>query len=641
MLRPRHLIAWLALAWLAGCVTTPPKPQVDPQALHAAQQFNAGDYRAAAERYQVLAQHAQGAFRQLYRLLAADSLLQDQQTEKGKEWFNRVDAQQLPDDARFRYRLVQAQILLLNHQPETALQLLHSIPENLRDDQLIRLYRLRAQAHQALEQTAQQAQALMAMDALLQDDDQHLPVQLQILQLLGQLNADELAQEFPQENGVTRGWKELALLLKSFPNDPRGIISPYSEWRDLYPDHPAIPELLTSYYRKQNQIKPLNIRTVAVLLPASGPYARPAEILRTGIISAWYQDTSEQRPQLRFYDSSDSTRIWPLLNRAAEDGADIAIGPLAKPAILQLARAGNLPIPVLALNQVNTDSLPPRDLYQYALSPEDEAHQVAVWARYKGLFKPAVLYPDTTLGQRMLHAFIEQWQELEAGDVLAQGYTPNDGSLSNKIATLVQSRKRIKEMEALKKYQALAKKQPTASEPPEVSELPMDFIFAIGHQPQMRQIRPLLQFHFAGNLPLFSTSRAWNGHLSKQEALDLEGIMLPDIPWLSFDSQDPLSRGAMARRFPQMFGKYLRLLPMGMDAYTLLPHLRRMENNRLQTLSGRTGELYMDGNKHILRNLTWISLGMRPTVLGVTPFADSIELTPMDMEELDESLASP
>lgn len=90
----------------------------------------------------------------------------------------------------------------------------------------------------------------------------------------------------------------------------------------------------------------------------SGPYAIPAKAIRDGLMSAWYNDTSENRPRVKFYDSSNADQIWPLLNRVADEGADMVIGPLSKQAVLQLARAGSLPLPVLALNQVNTDSVP-------------------------------------------------------------------------------------------------------------------------------------------------------------------------------------------------------------------------------------------------------------------------------------------
>ncbi len=647
----RTLPTLLLLLMLAGCVSNPSNnlPPADPQALHAAQLYENGNYRSAADLYLQMANAASETNRQLYLLLAADSLLHDNQIDKAQEIFAQISRAALPERYHFRYRLIQSDLELLAQRPANALQNLSIIPADATRGERIRAYHIRAKAYAMLEQPLAQTRELIALDQLLEDDDQHLMVQMQILQQLTHLKRQQLREAFGNSSGVSKGWVELALLLKSFPNDPRGIIAPFSEWRDLFPEHPAIPELLTNYYQQQQQVKPLNIRHIAVLLPQSGSYARPAEILRTGIISAWLSDTNENRPQLRFYDSSNTDAIWPLVNQAADDGADIIIGPLHKTAILQLARAGGLPIPVLALNQVDTDSMPPADLYQFSLSPEDEAHQAAVWARYRGLTRPAVLYPDNTLGKRMLNAFAQQWQELEGDAIISQSYAPKGHDLSNRIATLVNARQRKARMEAIQKWhkqqatKAAAEKPATVTpeEAPEPIPLPMDFIFAIGNKTQMRQIRPLLQFHYAANLPLLTTSRAWNGKLSRQEAFDLEGVTLPEMPWLvSEDTANPLSRAQMEKRFPQYFGKYLRLLPMGMDAYTILTQLRRLEHNGLEPFSGHTGELYLNEDNKLLRNLTWITLGIPPEVLGVTPRAESLDLMPIDLEELHESPAS-
>ena len=147
-------------------------------------------------------------------------------------------------------------------------------------------------------------------------------------------------------------------------------------WRSGIPDHPALPGIAGAYLGRleEERFRPARI---AVLLPLSGPYQKVAAALRDGMIAAYFEQPAEQRPLLRFYDSSDSVDTWPLYTRAAAEGAELVVGPLDKQAVAQLARAGELRVPVLALNQVVPENPLPENLYQFALSPEDEARQVA------------------------------------------------------------------------------------------------------------------------------------------------------------------------------------------------------------------------------------------------------------------------
>ena len=96
----------------------------------------------------------------------------------------------------------------------------------------------------------------------------------------------------------------------------------------------------------------------------------------------------------------------------------MVIGPLDKESVAQLNRAMELEVPVLALNQVPSEGLPSPDLYQFGLSPEDEAIQVADRAWTDGFSIAVALTPAGDWGDRIASAFRERWEEL--GGVLAE-----------------------------------------------------------------------------------------------------------------------------------------------------------------------------------------------------------------------------
>jgi outer membrane PBP1 activator LpoA protein len=630
------LISFILLVLITGCETTPVRqsPAVDPQAAHAASLYEQQRYQEAADLYLDLANRAQPEQRSLYQMLAADSLIHEGQLDKAEALLDQVQAMAFSPAEQFRLDLVRANLALERHQPETVLNRLSRLPQGVSREAAIRYHSLRAAALKELQQSLPYARELLALSRLQSDDDRQLQTQLAILDTLTRFKPGELQEHMPDADHETRGWMELAALLRDFPNAPEEIIAPYREWRDLFPDHPALPELITSYYNQQQQRAPMAVSRIAVLLPMSGPYAKAASTIRDGLMAAWYADASENRPPIRFYDSSNPEQIWPLLNQAADQGASLVIGPLAKPAVEQLARAGNLPVPVLALNQVNTDSIPPQGLYQFALSPEDEARQVAIWAAWQGYSQPALLYPSTALGKRMAASFMETWRELGGDSIRTRDYDPNSGDYSTPVAELVMAGQRKAQLEKLKEAEEKAKEEGLTEIDYELPPRGIDFVFAIGNKQQMRQIRPMVQFHYAEDLPVFSTSRAWNGQISHDESFDLAGLMLPEMPWiLDNQSQDALSRTTLEASLPSRGRKYLRLLPMGVDAYSVAPLLRRLESSDSETFPGRTGLLYLTPQRKLMRRMTWVSLQIPPRILGITPSARSVQVVPMDSHE--------
>ena len=151
----------------------------------------------------------------------------------------------------------------------------------------------------------------------------------------------------------------------------------------------------------------------------------------------------------------------------------------------------------------------------------------------------------------------------------------------------------------------------------------MDAVFIAARPVQAQGIRPQLQFHHAGDLPVYATSHAWSGQLSANQLEDMRGIMLADIPWLLSNSTGDLdTRATIVQSLPKSGSAYARLYAMGMDALRLVPHLRRLQSSRYESLDGSTGNLYMDEANQIHRQLIWVLLDEQPRILGYAPRLD-------------------
>ena len=585
-----------------------------------------GDYAAAAALYQSLAMRMPPPYRQDLQLHAVTNFLLAQDTESASRVLEQIDVWELPLVFDLRKRLHAAELATRNGKLKEAFSLLEAaLPADTSADYQQRYHRQRAQILRLEGNLLESARELGLLDLLISDPSARMHNQQAILQTLTILTDGVLRMFQPDPPGVQGGWMELARIIKGYEGDPDSTQIQLTQWRTRFPVHPARPELLEGYYhRLQRQYR--QVRHLAVLLPQSGVLAGAADALRNGFMAAYYQLPEEKRPQLRFYDSSNGADTWPLYRQAVDAGADMVIGPLNKDAVSQLARAGELEIPVLALNQIPPQMGQPENLYQFGLSPEDEARQAAERAWQDGFSQALVIIPEGPWGERILNSFRESWETLGGTLLEYQAYDAKGQDFSQPVLTLLdidESKLRLREMQRvlIKNVKYEPRRRQDA-----------DFVFFVA-QPQIaRQVRPLLQFYHAADLPVYTTSHVYTGNPDAEKDQDLDGLKFPDIPWLLISEKGSrLSQNAVAAAFPNAKHLYQRLYAMGIDSFNLLPHLERLKISPWETLDGRTGNLYLDEINQIHRRLVWAQMRKGvPDVLGYAPRIESGLTTPGD-----------
>jgi outer membrane PBP1 activator LpoA protein len=316
---------------------------------------------------------------------------------------------------------------------------------------------------------------------------------------------------------------------------------------------------------------------VAVLLPESGRYAGAARALRQAILAAQAAGGQGTAPGLTFYDSSNPSAAPALLQRAAAEGATLAIGPLQKEAVAALAAGPALPIPTLALNRI-PEGTPPANLYQFALSPEDEAKDVADKAWAQGLRTALVLSPNARWGERLALAFRQRWLALGGRIAGSTLYTPDSGDFSQPVADLF----------------AGVGTSPGA-----------DFLFLVATEREAGELWRRVKDAGYAWLPVFTTSNIYAGSFDPVAGAGLVGLQFVDIPWLLAPQPgDAFSREQMRARLPDMQDQYLRLYAMGIDAYRLAPRLTWLAAHPGASMDGATGRLSLDPQRRVQRELT-------------------------------------
>ena len=154
---------------------------------------------------------------------------------------------------------------------------------------------------------------------------------------------------------------------------------------------------------------------IALLLPLrSESLGRAADAVRDGFMAAYERD--RDGTTVTVFETGDSTQ--DALSGYAEAAAsnDIVVGPLSRTDVTAIALSRAINKPTIALTQpdisAESEGALPRQLLVVALSIEDEARQVAMWAGAGKKSPRALVVSTTTAWQRRAgKAFAAQWRQ--------------------------------------------------------------------------------------------------------------------------------------------------------------------------------------------------------------------------------------
>ena len=376
---------------LTGCTSPAISPTKHPEERKLAEAYlHHGQPKKAAKVYQQLADAPSGLQNQ-FRLLAIESLILAGDSQTAKSYADAIDSAFLSQQQRNQLNLYYAQIDLSFGEAEQALNRLDLIqPYLLNRADLIKYHQSRAFGYSLTGELLKSAASRIELSRVLSPSQQQ-ENNAAILETLSLVPLPELEQNLPQTSGALAGWIALARAFKLKEQNPALANTAIRDWQLAYPQHPANSGFIDDYLAKPNNAfkQP---GAIAVFLPESGPYARAGKAIREGIMAAYYQDHSQTKPGIRFYDS-ENTALPTLYHQAIAEGAELVIGPLSKPDIQSLADSIDFDIPVLALNHV--PELVKANLYQFGLSPIDDVEQLTSKAWFDGYQKALILIPDS------------------------------------------------------------------------------------------------------------------------------------------------------------------------------------------------------------------------------------------------------
>ncbi|MFK5893693.1 MAG: penicillin-binding protein activator [Pseudomonadota bacterium] len=387
------------------------------------------------------------------------------------------------------------------------------------------------------------------------------------------------------------GWQQLIILVKMHSQQYQ-LIQQLALWSENFPQHMANHSFILNQLQQRFELL-INPQQIALLLPGQGKLAKPSQVIINGFLASHYQQAINDKLVIRLYDTSEYESIWPSYKKAIYEGADIVIGPFQKKHITELSQSDDLPVTTLALNNIKLPTgQQTENLFQFALTPEDEVNIITQSARQNGLINAALITPDSKWGKRLELAFVQAWEKQGGMIVGSQKYPPKTYDYSSSIKQLLQldksnQRKILVRQTIGTNFEFTPRRRQD-----------IDVIFLAAFPKQAKQIPLQISYHHGEDIPIYATSHIIGKAFNKKENTDLNGITYTDMPWLL--NKDLVVTSRLNR---QKRTSYQRLFAFGVDSYQIIPYLQLMKKNTAEHFSGNTGIIHITEFGYIKRQV--------------------------------------
>ncbi len=555
-----------------------------------------------AERIQDLLKEAQGSMtpdKERKQLKAAALLLEEQQLDLAQQIIDQLQPELLPLRDFARYVEVSSELLIQQGEYEEARFLLETprLLENL--DTLSQTRQLthsliRAEVFALLGSHIASAQQRIYINPLLSPENQRSNREAIWNSLMYVSTKDLLHYQKTSFGGEYQGWLELAVIAKDNQGDLEEQLAQLESWQQQWQSHPANEEL-PGGLQLIKELAANRPEQVALLLPLTGKLAPFGKAVRDGFIAALYETRGRggKVPSLKIYNTENHSDFMALYQQAIDEGAEMIIGPLEKQRLSLLFDAGDLPVPTLGLNRISDYGDAPEQLFQFGLAPQDEARQVADIAFLENHSQALIIAPQGDWGDKVSQAFSERWEALGGETIKRSLYTgQQDYSSSLKDSLLLQeSEDRSKRINRLigETTEFLPRRRQD-----------IDMVFMLARPQQARSLKPLLAFHYAGDLPVYGTSRLYTGYEDTRKDRDINGVRFTDMPWVL---REPTAMQQTISDEIEQSKQYQRMYALGIDSFQLHPRLRQLQETANSRVYGHTGRLKLNERNEIERQM--------------------------------------
>lgn len=584
----RNIILACLIAGLTACGGGTTKPEIDKAIDPTAAQSN-------IDKLILTAQNSLEPIRSSILLEAAALSTQIEDWATALKLIGQIDSSLLDQQQLTIYGIIYSSTYIALNQPNPALDWLeanNNIATNNPE-----LLRLQSQAYNDVLQPIAAAKTLSQLLTISTNEEDAFQYSDQIWDTLIKIPNSRLEAAFATEaeNSNFGGWLSLTLLAKDSTITLAQTKRKVMFWQSAWPKHSANTTPPSGLLQLISITAP---EKVAVLIPLSGRLRSAGDSIRDGIISAHLGHKENLNTELQFFDTNKNNDISQLYQQAIAEGATAVIGPLTKTNLEQLEQYANIDVQTLALNFTD-NTLNNSNLSKLGLSANDDALLASKQALSAGLDRALVIQSSKNWSVRAANSFVDNWEQHEASVAIRTTFTDN-ATMSNTIKNALN----LQHSEKRTKYLQDVLGELVESDPYRRKDI--DIVFIATNSQEARSLKPILAFHFAGDLPVYATSQINNGSNTQSKDMDLSGIYFGETPW---------AIGGENIRFSSEINKHIasggsyskNLYALGIDAYYVSQRMSLLSANNNYNLQGFTGALNRLNNGNIEREPSWAS----------------------------------
>ena len=539
---------------------------------------------------------------QLLFLASAQRFLQTTRLEEAKVVLNRAQFQSAGPWIVRQHTLMRAALALAEEDSSKTRRLLARVEDGeLDNSQWLLLNDLKLQSLFAEEK---HVEALNLINRISFNGRTGFDVDIllhRVFNALSMLSLDELGllKQRPDMTKDDIAWIDLAKVSSDAAWQLEALRRDLDNWSADYPGHRATA--IATALRPALCASP-SPASIALLLPMTSPFTKAASAFHDGFMHLHDGDRPASRPLVSLYDFGEDTEsIGDVYRTAVEAGADLVIGPLGRDAVSNLMAHSTMTVPTLLLGSDNTPKAP--NAFFVDLSRRSEAQSLVTHARSRGLKHALVLYTLTQATKAAADAATQAWQDqggIITDTVIVDSTRSDFSELISRMLGLSQAEEQTKTLQSV-----LTDALPITVLPRIRQDLDVIFLFA--DQNTARLLKPQIDFHHAGKLPIYSQNAVFTGTPDPVNDLDLEGILFSDMPWFvrrtgRFERSDNTLTGTTRYQGSGID----RLFALGMDAYRLGCQIPKSPANSAWRYVGASGTFSLQNDGIIQRHPDWV-----------------------------------
>ena len=360
-------------------------------------------------------------------------------------------------------------------------------------------------------------------------------------------------------NPIIEGWCRLGIEFRNKQLTSENPESIFLNWASQNPTHPASAfQPLSVSHEKSTRA---NNGHIALLLPFDEEYETASKIFMDGFLDGFFKSLNldkDHHRKIKIFNSSEKG-IISAYKEALDFDAQLIVGGLRQSEAEILSALKMHEVPTMIINdpdKKNSENV--RNLIFFSNSQENEIHHIIEKVWQDGQRSIVIIAPNQSWGLKSSDIFEATWIQ-KGGEILDKVIFDQD------VRDFTDLLKRPLHIDLSEKRGLFMRR--FVNSQLEVSSRRRDDIDAVilfAYPDKARQIKPALNYLFASDVPVYSSSRIYNGSRKYDLNKDLDDIQFTGMPWTSEGSlRDSIEVDL------SLHPEYIQLYARGFDSFSI------------------------------------------------------------------------